>query len=98
MRYSNLLIRLSRLTPPIEEVGRLTTGKDSVVYLGHSREIIIPFAFACHTLYAPANEVDFWLDPEEIAALLRRFKVTMDEFTATAQPSADQLKKPHKTN
>ena len=47
-------------------------------------------------MYAPAGVADFWLDPEEIAALLRRFKVSMDEFTATANPIPAHLKSPQK--
>jgi hypothetical protein len=97
MRYSDLLVRLSRLKSPIEQVGRVTVGRDSAVYLGRSREIVIPFQFECHTFYAPSNQDDFWLDPEEIAALLRRFKVTMDEFTATAHRVPVHLKNPRKT-
>ena len=88
MQYSDLLIRLGRLKPhPMEEVGRLTVGNDSAVYVGFPHQIVIPFAFDCHTFYAPADENDFWLDPEEIAALLRRFKISMDEFTAAAKPN-----------
>jgi hypothetical protein len=86
MRYSELLVRLGRLKPHgIEEVGRLVVGDDAAVYLGYPHEIVIPFSFRCHTFYAPANEKDFLLDPEEISALLRRFDLSMDDFTATAR-------------
>jgi hypothetical protein len=84
MLYSDLLRRLK--PAGIEEVGRLTLGADSAVYLGKPSEIVFPIGgFRLHTFYAPAGAGDFTLDPEEIAALLRRFQITMDAFSA---PSA----------
>ncbi|MFN7920269.1 MAG: hypothetical protein U0Q16_09240 [Bryobacteraceae bacterium] len=68
----------------LAQVGRMTLGKDSSVYIGRPEEVCFPYQFACHTLWAPPGEEDFWLDPEEIAALLRRFKISQDEFNATA--------------
>jgi hypothetical protein len=79
MLYSELLQKLA--PHGIHQVGRLTAGGDSSVYLGRPAEIVFPFGdFDIHTFYAPANVDDFWLDPEEIAALLRRFNLTLDHL------------------
>jgi hypothetical protein len=79
MHFSELLSKLKPLG--IEKVGRLTVGADSAVYLGKPAEIVFPIGgFAVHTFYAPAGHDDFWLDPEEIAALLRRFNITLDHI------------------
>lgn len=78
MLYSELLRRLKKHN--IEQVGRLTLGNDSSVYLGRRAEIVVPFQAPIHIFYAPANEQDFYLDPEEIAALLRRFNINPDQL------------------
>lgn len=78
MQYSDLLKRLTRHR--IEQIGRLTVGNDSTVYLGRREQAVFPFPVEFHSFYAPAGENDFWLDPEEVAALLRRFEINMDQF------------------
>lgn len=78
MNYSELLKRLNPVG--IEEIGRLTVGGDSSISVGKPNEIIFPFGGTIHTFYAPAGAHDFWLDPEEIAALLRRFKLKLDDI------------------
>jgi hypothetical protein len=81
MHYNELLRRLKHLG--IEQVGRLSIGEDSAVYLGRPAEIVFPVGgFQIHTFYAPAGANEFWLDPEEIAALLRRFELNMDDLVA----------------
>ncbi len=83
MQYSELLRRIKHTG--IEQVGRLTIAGDSAVFLGKPQDIIFPYGgFDMHTFYAPAEAKDFWLDPEEIAPLLRRFNLTMDDLTAQA--------------
>jgi hypothetical protein len=84
MHYSELLRRLQRTG--IEQVGRLTIGEDSSIFLGKPQEIVFPLGgFQLHTFYAPAGTSDFWLDPEEISALLRRFELTMDDLNLQAK-------------
>lgn len=80
MLYSELLRRLK--PHGIEQIGKLTAGADSTVMLGKPAEAVFPFPFDYHTFYVPAGVEDFWLDPEEIAPLLRRFRIDMDRFTS----------------
>ncbi len=82
MLYSKFLSRLIHFE--IEEVGRATIGNDCSVHLGRKKEICFPFQFLCHTFYSAADQEDFYLDPEEIAALLRRFNISQDSFNTTA--------------
>ena len=78
MNYSELLRRLKPVG--IEQIGRLTVGEDSSVSLGKPSEIVFPYGGKIHTFYAPAGVDEFWLDPEEIAALLRRFNLNLEDI------------------
>lgn len=71
MLYSELLRHLSYHS--IEEVGRLKGDDDEVVYLGNPKETVYPFRVNVHPLYADGKDWD--VDEEEIAALLRRFRI-----------------------
>lgn len=80
MRYKKLQILLKPFG--IEQIGRLTSGDDSTIMLGRPQDAVFPFKIDYHSLYAPAGEDDFYIDPEEIAPLLRRFKISMDQLQA----------------
>ena len=78
MRYIDLLAKLKPFG--IEQVGRWTIGADGAVHLGKPSEIVFPYQFTVHTLYVAAGVNDFYVDPEIIAAILRRFNVDHERF------------------
>lgn len=74
-------MRLKKLG--LDQVGRATVGKHSSISIAKPKEVCFPFQFECHSLHAPAGMDDFYLDPEEIASILRRFKIEQDAFSLT---------------
>jgi hypothetical protein len=80
MLFSEMLRRLQQPDIDLDQVGKLTYGQDSTIMVGRPKEIVIPFQFQYHTFYAPADVQDFEITDEEVDALLRRFKITREQF------------------
>jgi hypothetical protein len=86
MQYSELIARLNRLG--LDKIGGLvhgkaTSSKHATVMIGRPSEVVFPFQFQFHTLYRPADQDDWDVSDEEIAALKRRFKISDTEWQST---------------
>lgn len=78
MLYSELLPRLRQ--SGVDEVGRQQDDTDLLIFLARPKEVIFPHRFQVHPIWAPVGAADFDVHPEEILAILRRFRIDKKGF------------------
>lgn len=82
MSYEELLLKLQRFE--IRQIAHQKIGEEEIVYVGNPEGFVIPFApphpiQPLHLDNGPQTEIH----PEVIAALLRRFGISQEDFDAS---------------